>query len=234
MGVSHQSGTNELCNNASWNILDGDWKFSATDCSVQAWDWPVSRNLMWFGSADGLTPNNLYIDDRFNLTVTLSIPTQQGGAGIVFRMNSRKEEDYYFLHITGHGNFARLGRWSTAYWEPIENVSVSSIDSNTTYTLAVHATGSSYDIYFDGELIMDGIQLSELRGGSIGLQTSFSQATFYSLEYTADSTFNSTTSIPLSKIPPNSPLVEQNALPPICFYLFMKCEFATERRKAPQ
>ena len=154
---------------------------------------------MWFGSADGLTPSNQYNDENFTLTVTLSIPTQQGDAGVVFRMNSSLAKDYYFLHLTGHSDFVRLGRgcayasdWTTAYWEPIENVSVSSIESNVVYELTIQATGTSYDIYFDGELIMDGIRLPELRSGSIGLQTSYSQATFYSVEYSRGSTSTGT------------------------------------------
>ena len=207
---------NELCNTSSWNILDGDWKFSATDCSVQAWDWPAPRNLMWVGSADGLTPSNQYNDDNFTLTVTLSVPTQQGGAGVVFRMNSSLAKDYYFLYLHGHGDIVGLGRgcayaydWTTAYWEPIENVSVSSIESNVVYELTVQATGTSYDVYFNGELIMNGIQLPELQSGSVGLQTSYSQATFYALQYTGSSArYNalSTTTRP------------RHELPPICFY----------------
>ena len=194
IGVTRVQSTvyNQLCNHSLWNIVNGDWEFDSVDCSLQATAFPEGNNLIWLGSADGITPNNDYSDENFTVTVTMSTPDQGGDAGIVFRMGA--SDDVYYLNLLPWFDYVRLGvkeKWRWAF-SSTENVSVSSIDSNTVYTLAVHATGTSYDVYFDGELVMDGVVMSERTNGSIGLATSYSKTTFYSLEYSTSSTAQTT------------------------------------------
>ena len=209
---------NEICNNALWTIVGGDWEFDSADCSLQATAFPESNNLIWLGSADGMTPNNDYSDENFNLTVTMSTPDQGGNAGIVFRMGA--SDDVYYLNLLPWFDYVRLGvkhKWN-GWFSSTENVSVSSIESNTVYTLAVHATGTSYEVYLDGELVMDGVVMSELTNGSIGLATSYSKTTFYSVEYSTSSTAPTTEPTTVSTIEStkatNFPTVEPTTAQP--------------------
>lgn len=73
---------NELCDNSTWNIIKGNWSYDATNCSLTVGI--ASGNAIWFGSADGNTPDTDYEHDTFALTVALAINSGHQ-AGIVFR-----------------------------------------------------------------------------------------------------------------------------------------------------
>ena len=59
-----------MCDTDSWNEIKGSWTYEAEDCSLQNTD-SGAGNIVWFGSADGLTPDSNYDDDTFELTATL-------------------------------------------------------------------------------------------------------------------------------------------------------------------
>ena len=173
-----------FCDTSSWNIIKGNWTYSATDCSLRNSD-SGSGNIVWFGSDDGLIPNSSFIDDTFTLTVTMSLQSGSN-AGLIFRTEEsstiNNEGPTYYVGI--NTNDAVVFGTMDDGWSLKHSASVSSgIDYDTVYTLSVHAAGIAYDVYLNGTLVMADIIRTEFSGGSFGVRTYEAPATFYSLEY---------------------------------------------------
>ena len=174
---------NIFCDTSSWNIIKGNWSYNSTDCSLRNTD-SGSGNIVWFGSADGLTPNSNYIHDTFNLTVTMSIHSGYG-AGLIFRTGesstTNTEGPTYYVGCYPNIDRIQFGTIDDG-WNTKQKVTAT-IDYDTMYTLAIHAAGNIYNVYLDGTLVMKDINGEELSYGSFGVRTYEAPTTFYSLKY---------------------------------------------------
>ena len=178
--------SNELCDISSWNVIKGQWNYDSTTCNLENTD-SDDGNIVWFGSADGLTFDPNYSDDTFLLSTTMAIHSGYD-AGLIFRTQesstTNNEGPTYFLGLYPSSDSIKFGTMNDG-WNVKHMVSVSSIEYDVAYTLTVHAVGDMYTIYFDGELVMDVLR-SEFSTGSIGLRTFRAPTTFYSLKYDTD------------------------------------------------
>ena len=184
---------NIFCNTSSWNIIKGNWTYNSTDCSLKNTD-SGDGNIVWFGSADGLTPGSNYIHDTFNLTVTMSIHSGNT-AGLMFRTGesstTNNEGPSYYVGLnpgissTSSGRQLQFGAMDDGWSE--QHTVTTTIEYDTVYTLAIHAAGDIYNVYFNGTLLMENITRTEFSTGSIGVRTWMAPTTFYSLQYSSTS-----------------------------------------------
>ena len=144
-------------------------------------DW---GNIVWFGSADGLTPDSNYIHDTFNLTVTMSIHSGSI-AGLMFRTGesstSNNEGPSYFVGLDPSEDLLKWGVMVDGWY--LKHLATVTSDYDTAYTLSIHASGSIYNVYLDGALVMENIDGTEFSTGSFGVRTWMAPTTFYSVKY---------------------------------------------------
>ena len=181
--MPNRAPENLFCDSSSWNIIKGNWKYDPKDCVLQNTD-SGAGNIVWFGSADGHTPSSQYIHDEFTLTVTFSLQSGSN-AGLIFRTGesstTNDEGPSYYLAVEANVDKVFLGTMDDG-WK-LRNSADSTIDYDTEYTLSVHAAGDIYNVYLDGVLVMKDITRTEFSGGSFGVRTYLTPATFYSLAY---------------------------------------------------
>jgi len=185
---------NLLCDTDSWNVMKGDWNHDPEDCSLQNTD-SGAGNIVWFGSADGLTPDSNYDDDTFELTATLEI-APGGNAGLMFRTGKLTINDEgptygdtYYVNLFPGNNMTIFSTVYDGYWdaERVKHVKRVELEYNTLITLSILGSGDVYTVYVDGVKSWTYTR-TEFSSGSIGLRTYTSSisglVTYYSLTYT--------------------------------------------------
>ena len=75
--------TNELCDTASYSVIKGTWTADEDECALKNSN-SGAGNIVWFGSADGLSPDTRFVDNAFVLTAEIEIHSGND-AGIMFR-----------------------------------------------------------------------------------------------------------------------------------------------------
>lgn len=166
-------------------MIKGNWTYDSTDCSLENND-SETGNVIWFGSEDGLTPNNDFVHETFNLTVTMAVHSGDR-AGLLFRTQKsstidregptytaflRFEQERMCFRVYKNGSIEDLSKATTVY-----------LDHDSVYTLTVHAAADIYNFYVNGTLVMADINRTYYDGGSFAVMTEDAIATFYSLEY---------------------------------------------------
>ena len=181
---------NDLCDISSWNEIKGDWDFDLTDCSLENTN-SANGNNVWFGSADGLTPNTDFVHNSFRLDVSMQIHSGNY-AGVLIRSVSSStsvwdEGPSYYVALKRSNNVVRLGILNdgdAAIWA----VTSSGINTDTVYNVSVRVLGNLYTVYLDGQLMFELCQTGLTAVGTIGLFTYNCPTTFYSLAYSEDTT----------------------------------------------
>lgn len=177
---------NILCDTDSWNVIKGSWTFDDNDCSLENTD-SGAGNVMWFGSANGLTPDDNFDDESFTMSVTMSIHSGSN-AGVLFRAGTvtttnHGGQQYYVGIVLGSNNRRVFFGTVNNGWNEQHAASVPGLDYDTIYTLSIQALGDSYTIYLDGVAVLSDITRTEYGSGSIGLRTAIAPTTFYSVSY---------------------------------------------------
>ena len=186
----YSASGNLFCDSSLWNIIGGNWKYNSTDCSLHDTG-SVCGNIVWFGSADGLTPSSQYIHEEFILTTKFSLQSGESqqvsfsNAGLIFRTgessSTNNEGPTYYVGLNAEKDQVQFGTMDDGW--SLKHYTGSTIDYDTVYTLSVHAAGDIYNVYLDGVLVMEDISRTEFSGGSFGVRTCLVPATFYSLTY---------------------------------------------------
>ena len=173
---------NLLCNKDDWNIIKGTWFYDSNDCSVDNTN-TAAGNVIWFGSQDGLTPNNDYAFDSFYLEVEIQVNGGYSNAGILFRAqsvsatNDGGQQYYIGLRPNKGVVFGKMNNgWSSLYWQPY------SVQKGGIHTLIVKAIGSTYNVWIDSKQIFNNIVLTDYMTGSIGLRSFNLPVKYYSVK----------------------------------------------------
>eukprot|EP01084_Bolivina_argentea_P201748 344812_1 len=170
---------NLLCYKNLYNIVQGSASIIDNDtCTLKT---QFGNTILWFGSADGNTPNH-YFDylDKFVLTATFQInqATKAGSnGGIILRTPTATTG--YFAHIQPQSNIVVFRKFDPG-WGNVGGTYPKAIGINITYELRVEADGSNYKIYLNNSLIMTRNHAG-FTFGSIGLRTGSAVVTYYSL-----------------------------------------------------
>ena len=195
--IVRSTHANELCDESKWNIIGGSWTYNAINCSVSSSTTAVSQRL-WFGSADGLTPNNDYDDEGFTLTVAVRLDSgcnQQ--MWLLFRTSYMDIDDIW-------GNYGY--RYGMILYDGMERLSVvrdrgdyserqtiankyvtSGFTIGNIYTLSIIGDGDTYHFYLDGELMIGPLTLTNVTSGTIGIWTYGCPSTWLSYMHTTPS-----------------------------------------------
>ena len=172
-----------MCNTDDWNIIKGTWDYDSSDCSVDNTN-SGDGNIIWFGSQDGLTPNNDYVFDSFSLEVEIQRNSATGSStGIIIRAQSVSTtndggQQYYIGLRSSSVIFGRMNDG----WTDIQYQSYA-VQVGAIHTLKVDAIGTIYNVWVDNTQILSDVELSEYMNGSIGVRTYYSPAKFYSVVF---------------------------------------------------
>ena len=185
---------NELCDDSTWNEVSGDWTFDADQCSLYSTGGGLSnKGIVWLGSSDGKTPDKNYCHPYFVLQASVFIDSGNR-LGISFR--SETSSDTYYLRLNSKNGFVGIYQLS-------DDVTIDDTDAlyfanvgitiDTMYNVTIIGGASVYDIYLNGENVLNGITLTDLtnyNNCSIGIKAWNSEVTFLSLTYNgADTAF---------------------------------------------
>ena len=88
----------------------------------------------------------------------------------------------YYVGLNPSANIVNLGSMDNG-WTQLYQWSIDSLDFNVAYTVSVYAVHNLYYIYFNQQLLANGIELTEFTNGSIGLRTYSAPSTYYSVTY---------------------------------------------------
>ena len=177
-------GSNLLCNTDLWSTIKGEWTIDDDECTFENTD---SRcgNIVWLGSDDGLTPDEDYDCDTFELSITLEIASGYD-AGAIFRTGecstSNSEGQTYYLGLSPDDDEVVFSTMDDG-WTEDYSASVS-LSFETEYTLTISGSGDSYSVYVDGTALLEDIELTDFSSGSIGLRTYKAPTTFSSVSFT--------------------------------------------------
>jgi hypothetical protein len=178
--------TNLLCDTDSYNTIKGQWSYDDSDCSLENTD-SASGNIVWFGSADGLTPDDSFDADSFTMTASLEVHSGNN-AGILFRTGesstTNDEGPTYYVGLKIASDEVRFGTMDDG-WSNKHTASLP-LEYDHIYTLSVEASGNLYSVYVNDVRVLADITRTEFGSGSIGLRTYNAPATYHSLSYSAD------------------------------------------------
>ena len=153
---------NELCETASWNIIKGNWTYNATDCSVQNTD-ESPGDFLWFGTADGETPNCEYCHESFQVTIIFAVHSGEGRAGILFRTAKCStiwaEGPSYLVRTKASKDYVQIGWLENTHWNS-QKFGVNNMEFNTTNNLILVADTNLYDVYLDGNMVVDNLEMT--------------------------------------------------------------------------
>lgn len=168
----------------SRSTIKGTWYYNESCSSILNSD-SGDGNIVWFGSDDGLTPNDEYDKTSFNLSTTLEIHSGQD-AGLMFRCGEASTTNNggpaYYVGLYPASDTVVFGTldngWSAKHSESC------SLSYNTKYDLKVQAEGDYYTVYVDGTPIIQNVERTEFSSGSVGLRTYRAPTTYYSMTFT--------------------------------------------------
>jgi len=177
---------NLLCDTDSYSTIKGQWSYDDSDCLLENTD-SASGNIVWFGSADGLTPDDSFDGDSFTMTATVEIHSGQD-AGIMFRTGEsstrNNEGPTYYVGLYPSSDKVVFGTMDDG-WSAKHTASLP-LEYDHIYTLSVEASGDLYSVYVNDVRVLADITRTEFGSGSIGLRTYKAPATYHSLSYSAD------------------------------------------------
>lgn len=177
---------NLLCDTDSYSTIKGQWSYDDSDCSLENTD-SGAGNIVWFGSADGLTPDDSFDDDSFTMEALMEVHSG-GDAGIMLRTGEsstrNNEGPTYYVGLYPSSDKVKFGTMDDG-WSAKHTASVA-LEYDQIYTLSVEASGDLYSVYIDDVLVLADITRTEFGSGSIGLRTYGAPATYHSLSYSAD------------------------------------------------
>ena len=183
--------TNEFCNDASWNIIKGEWSYNHIDCSLKNTN-QEKGNSVWFGSADGETPFSQYCHESFRVSLIFAMHSGDGKAGLLFRTGKLSTTwdsgPSYLVRVKASNDRIQIGSIENEFWD-YRKLEADSIDLNTMNNLTLVADANLYDIYLNGELVQGDYNMSNLTRYTnysylgIGIHSHQTITTFYSLTY---------------------------------------------------
>lgn len=141
-------------------------------------------NIVWLGSADGLTPDANYDCNTFELSVTLEIHSGES-SGVMFRTGECSttvaEGPAYYVGLLPDDDKVVFGAMDDG-WTKKHSASVS-LKCDKQYTLTIQGTGNLYCVYIDGTAVLEDVESTEFSSGSIGLMTYNAPTTYHSVSY---------------------------------------------------
>ena len=208
-------GSNILCDSDAWSTIKGEWTYDDDDCTFENTD---SRcgNIVWLGSDDGLTYDEDYDCDTFELTAVIEIDSGcSGDAGLMFRTGeastTNDEGPTYYVGLYPGDDKVVFGTmddgWSAKHTSYID------IDTDSLYTLTITGAGDTYSVYVDGIAVLEDIERTEFSSGSIGLRTYKAPSTYQSLSYSCSGTDK-----PTSDPTTSEPTAEPTTVEPTAFH----------------
>ena len=179
----------DLCDEDVWTTIKGDWTYSESDgdCSLQNTD-SGAGNIVWIGSEDGTTPDNSFIHDIFEFTVTLEVASGSD-AGIMFECEQSSETNNegpsYYVGLDPYDNEVTLNIMNNAKNLLESSRIANGLRYNTKYELSVRKAINDITVILDGDDIIHYADDDddETLSGSIGLRTYYAPTTFYSMSY---------------------------------------------------
>ena len=211
-------GSNILCDTDSWETIKGDWTIDDDECTMENTN-SACGNIVWLGSSDGLTPDEDYDCDTFELNVTLEIASGYD-SGVLFRsgevstVNSEGETYYVGLSIDdSEVVFSTMDDDESSDWE--EQCSAStSLSYGEEYTLGIQGSGDSYSVFVDGTAVLE-CDATSFSSGSIGLRTYKAPTTYSAMSFFCDESATSDpTADPTTSEPTSSPSTEEPTASP--------------------
>ena len=186
--VTANSDDNILCNTNDWNIISGTWIYNETSCSIDNTN-KGSGYQVWFGSADGKTPNTNYSFNSFVMEAIFSINTYYGGdAGICFRainvsaINNHGES--YYIGLYPEFDYVIFDKFYGGNYYSLYKSYDHTFNASVKYNLTVQAIETVYNVWLDGIQIFTDKQLTDYTTGSVGLRNHELPATYYSITLT--------------------------------------------------
>jgi len=205
--------SNVLCDTDSWETIKGDWTIDDDECTFENTN-SACGNIVWLGSDDGLTPDEDYDCDTFELNVTLSIDSGYD-SGVLFRTGecstSNSEGETYYVGLSPDDDevvFSTMDDgWTEQYSEGV------SLCYGKDYTLSIQGSGDSYSVYVDGTAVLEEVEVTDFSSGSIGLRTYQAPTTYSSVSFFCSAT-DRPTSDPTTLEPTASPSTEEPTASP--------------------
>ena len=176
------SNNNILCTEYDkMSAYTGTWTFSKTDNNTCNVTQTAHGNMyLWFGSADGSTPDADYSDDAFIVETSVVIYSGRN-VGILYRGVSLSSSQFYYFDVDP--DWDEVHSWSCC-WHNLFRVS-QAFNYGELYKLKLEADGEYYNFSVNGVMYQKNFHISGgFTTGSIGLISHESVSTFYSLNYT--------------------------------------------------
>ena len=112
-----------------------------------------ASNIVWFGSADGQTPDCQYCHESFTLSIVFTIHSGDGKAGILFRTGKAStvyaEGPSYLVRVRGSDDNIQIGTLENGKWDKTSIEWHDNIIFETVHNLTVVATANLYDVYYE-------------------------------------------------------------------------------------
>ena len=168
------------------NVFSGNWTFDNNTCSLQqSAELTGFGSIIWFGSADGGTPDADYSYQSFIVETSLSISSGDHNAGIIFRAAALSSSQFYYFAIWPYAN--RIKLWLCC-WVEIFDAS-QTINHNETYDLKILANGNYFNFSVNDVVVYENLKIIDaIISGSVGLQSYNTVTRFYSFNYTMTTT----------------------------------------------
>ena len=185
---------NQFCDQDDWNSVRGPWMFDEMDCVLRTTA-DLDSNAVWFGSVNGLIPDERFDNLDFDLTIAFSIQSALGNgdgtghAGVHFRSQRMslnwngggKTHFIYFTPLNGRATWSSYD--DVNGMQHVNQVSVpGGIQLDTIYFVNIRAQNQTFSVSVNGQQLYVLTNTYSL-SGSFGIQTWKSQATFYSAWY---------------------------------------------------
>merc|ERR1712130_794240 len=205
--LADEPSTNALCDQEAWNIMKGDWSYNEDECILYQSESGIN-DLIWFGSEDGLIPNNEFDHESFELTVTMSIESRSGSpaysaSGFFFRSTQSlavpQGPDYWIMVYpkqnrlvfsqmnaakAGEGDiddlWIKLGEKDLPFDVEYGHIYTIKVMASADYKYTISITNDDGNYWYT---IYGQKYLKDLKFGSIGLRTLNVPTTFYSVNY---------------------------------------------------
>jgi len=209
--LADEPSTNALCDQEAWNIMKGDWSYNEDECILYQSESGIN-DLIWFGSEDGLIPNNEFVHQSFELTVTMSIESRSGSpaysaSGFFFRSTQSlavpQGPDYWIMVYpkqnrlvfsqmnaakAGDGDiddlWIKLGEKDLPFDIEYGHIYTIQLVARPDYTYTVSISNDGGNQWY---MIFNDAgsftKAKDLKFGSIGLRTLNVPTTFYSVVY---------------------------------------------------
>ena len=174
---------NQLCDTSSWNIIQGNWTYNSNNCTMINTEGP-DQNILWFGSADGLTPDTRFAHQSFRISVTFEMHSGDQ-VGILFRTGEcstvNQEGPSYYVRLKRSSAKVQLGTLDDGLWRKYIEYQATSLSVGVLYNVTVVGQANLYSIYLDDVLLISDYEMTEFTDFS---HLSFGIRSWIRFEYT--------------------------------------------------